>query len=1284
MVKKIFHIADLHIRRGNQEESRYLEYENVFANFVRDLKGLYTPNESLLVICGDIFHHKLQISPPGIRLFNSFINDVKALMPVIIIQGNHDLLQENNEISHDIIEAILLNSDSTNVTYLRDTGTYEYENVSFGLVSIQDMLKIGCSSGLVSELPAFPEPHNTKFNIALSHCSIKNCYLNNNTRLTEGIPIDWFRGYKIALLGDIHLQTAKYNKKNDIYYGYPGSLVQQDFGESVFNHGFLCWDLSDESNIVVTKHHVRNEYAKCNIKLNDAGECMINGNTYITVDDFLTYADKPRQVHARLYAKTNVKELSKTLKEKFQKHDMNLHIDIFMPSSEKKEYVETTVENVNMDDLSSSKMIIDFIDGKMSDDVKEKNPDWNKFINSTDCYMIHADSALPKVLHDKLQTKNDKISKTMEDISFKFNKNFAKHKLSIKEVKFDWILSYGKENVFEFSNDRIVLINAPNGYGKTAFFEILLLGLFGEPIPSRYNKSSAISVICKKKPKFETATIEIRFYINNDEYVIKRNFMECVEKKTNITRLHCKNATLHINGECSKTGANVINAYVNENLCSIKDFLLSTMITQNADNDFFKLKLTEQISLLDSVLNIDYVNEMCENFKLVKKEYKDIKNHFETYLSAAKPEPIDCESYSDMKEKYENVKETESRLQLEIEHNGLVNSVLLKLGNGNSVSDKGVETRKPLPTLVTELNDVDNEIVKLNFEVDDLQYFPDVDDITINQFILHSGPKRHERTILDKKIPIKKTIIELRNLNNKMESVDERIEENSMWKPATHVSSDLEDYKRFKTKYDTYVQNCECWILTDFTKTPVEQKISTTAVANIIHKLKATTDKRVFSSTDDEMNTIIKKLKKATVLLNDELSVVAKPKIDLEESKRFLHSNGDMLMSFSETCWACKDNAKRIKTTDDSNIHKENVSHWASYNKYCDDLSKIQENQTVIDHLKSYKKFKAEMETYQGMLEECKRWDTYVKHKKRIDEYIDLLNLHTKWEKELPNIKQFDSWFAKDSELSLEKQQIFAEILDKQRVLEVSYEHQCKSNKLLSLQETRHYIIMQLQSYVNKYKQLKTEFTSCQRIEKELFVEIECMARQIDMNTLFHIEETKVMKYIQLITTKIELFDHLMTILLKYKSWVYNDKLLPIIVNKTNTILKRVFNDRKLSLGYTFSDNTIVWSVMDEDNEISMEKLSGAQSFAMGLCFRLALSTVGIAKFKCDQLFIDEGFCSFDQTNLAGVPNFLTNLKTMFDEIIIVTHLNDIKKTADTVVDIKREDSVSKIYHIIS
>jgi DNA repair exonuclease SbcCD ATPase subunit len=86
----------------------------------------------------------------------------------------------------------------------------------------------------------------------------------------------------------------------------------------------------------------------------------------------------------------------------------------------------------------------------------------------------------------------------------------------------------------------------------------------------------------------------------------------------------------------------------------------------------------------------------------------------------------------------------------------------------------------------------------------------------------------------------------------------------------------------------------------------------------------------------------------------------------------------------------------------------------------------------------------------------------------------------------------------------------------------------------------------------------------------------------------------------------------------------------------------------------------------------------------MGLCFRLALSTVGIAKFKCDQLFIDEGFCSFDQTNLAGVPNFLTNLKTMFDEIIIVTHLNDIKKTADTVVDIKREDSVSKIYHIIS
>jgi DNA repair exonuclease SbcCD ATPase subunit len=110
-----------------------------------------------------------------------------------------------------------------------------------------------------------------------------------------------------------------------------------------------------------------------------------------------------------------------------------------------------------------------------------------------------------------------------------------------------------------------------------------------------------------------------------------------------------------------------------------------------------------------------------------------------------------------------------------------------------------------------------------------------------------------------------------------------------------------------------------------------------------------------------------------------------------------------------------------------------------------------------------------------------------------------------------------------------------------------------------------------------------------------------------------------------------------------------------------------------------FIDDSVVFTVIDEGNEISMEKLSGAQSFAVSLSFRLALSSTGICKFRCNQLFIDEGFCSFDQTNLVNVPELMTNLKNLFQEIVLVTHLQEIKSCADTIVNITRKDGISKI-----
>ena len=170
-----------------------------------------------------------------------------------------------------------------------------------------------------------------------------------------------------------------------------------------------------------------------------------------------------------------------------------------------------------------------------------------------------------------------------------------KNSLHIFELSFDWILPFGSKNVFKFNNNRITLINAPNGFGKSAFFECITLGLFGETIPSRHNRSTSLSIINCKRPfnvKNDVSKTNIVFKLNNKLYTIIRDFHEY--SQNNKKRLHSLLSELYEGDVLLYKSSKLVNKWVADNVCSLSDFLLSTMITQNFDNDFFKLKSSEQ------------------------------------------------------------------------------------------------------------------------------------------------------------------------------------------------------------------------------------------------------------------------------------------------------------------------------------------------------------------------------------------------------------------------------------------------------------------------------------------------------------------------------------------------------------------------------------------------------------------------------------------------------------------------------------------------------------------
>ena len=52
----------------------------------------------------------------------------------------------------------------------------------------------------------------------------------------------------LALLGDIHKQQIFPKRKNThMLAAYSGSLIQQNYGESILGHGLLVWSLNEDS-----------------------------------------------------------------------------------------------------------------------------------------------------------------------------------------------------------------------------------------------------------------------------------------------------------------------------------------------------------------------------------------------------------------------------------------------------------------------------------------------------------------------------------------------------------------------------------------------------------------------------------------------------------------------------------------------------------------------------------------------------------------------------------------------------------------------------------------------------------------------------------------------------------------------------------------------------------------------------------------------------------------------------------------------------------------------------
>jgi DNA repair exonuclease SbcCD nuclease subunit len=266
MIKKIIHLADIHIRTYRLHD----EYKEVFNTCIAQVKELvkdYEKDEIRIVIAGDLVHQKIVISNEQLILGTWLIKQLEMIAPVIIIAGNHDLL-ENNKDRVDSITPMVQFLGNSEVNFFRESKCYMDNNIVWCVYSIFENNK---RPDIESARAQFGDD---KTYVGLFHAPLLNAKTDIGYEIDHGASLDIFEGCDMVLLGDIHKRQS-FNHKG-IQIAYPSSLIQQNFGENVSKHGFLFWDVETKT---FTEHDVENNTSLYTIKIKSLDD--LDNNTEI-------------------------------------------------------------------------------------------------------------------------------------------------------------------------------------------------------------------------------------------------------------------------------------------------------------------------------------------------------------------------------------------------------------------------------------------------------------------------------------------------------------------------------------------------------------------------------------------------------------------------------------------------------------------------------------------------------------------------------------------------------------------------------------------------------------------------------------------------------------------------------------------------------------------------------------------------------------------------------------------------------------------------------------------
>ena len=135
---------------------------------------------------------------------------------------------------------------------------------------------------------------------------------------------------------------------------------------------------------------------------------------------------------------------------------------------------------------------------------------------------------------------------------------------------------------------------------------------------------------------------------------------------------------------------------------------------------------------------------------------------------------------------------------------------------------------------------------------------------------------------------------------------------------------------------------------------------------------------------------------------------------------------------------------------------------------------------------------------------------------------------------------------------------------------------------------------------------------------------------------------------------------------------------LPTIEKEVNNILNQIV---EFTVTLQTDGKNVTTHINYEDKKWPLELASGMERFVSSLAMRVALINISNLP-RPNFIAIDEGFGCADADNLSSMGALFSFLKTNFDFVWIISHLDSMRDMVDNRIEIKKENGFSKVNYI--